>query len=201
MNLSSIHFAYCCWVAVDNRLLFSGIVELVFIGSAEALLNSGIDPQSFHGGQQLFGEWLRVLHAGNDVHHHLGVGLQSKEKRFPSLKHRQQRSWWANSVETPSATICICLLGLYYDGERGNEEESSSVEILDSSHIWDGGTSAHRRLFTSLTWSISLDASLEFLGGKKSHRIDRSGVFYGRVFFLSIFDRGLKFRNYILALY
>lgn len=60
---------------VSHSLLFSRIVELVFIRSAETLLDAGIDPQSLHGGEQLLGERFRVLHTRDDVHHHLGVGL------------------------------------------------------------------------------------------------------------------------------
>ena len=73
-------------------LLFSGIVELVFIRSTEAFLDSAIDPQSFHGCQQFFGEWLSVLHARDDVHHHLGVGLIVGEQTSHKGKEKGKKN-------------------------------------------------------------------------------------------------------------
>ena len=43
-------------------LLFCGVIELIFVRSAEALLHAVIGPQSFHGGQKFVRERLRVLH-------------------------------------------------------------------------------------------------------------------------------------------
>ena len=56
-------------------LLFGRVIQLVLVGTRETLLNASVLPQSLHAGQQLLGERLRVFHARDDVHHHLGVGL------------------------------------------------------------------------------------------------------------------------------
>ena len=58
------------------NLLFGRIVELVFVGSCETLLNADVRPQPLHAGQQLLGERFRVFHAGHHVHHHLGIALE-----------------------------------------------------------------------------------------------------------------------------
>ena len=59
--------------------LFGRVVELVLVGPGEALLHSAVRPQPLHAGEQLLREGLRVLHAGDHVHHHLGVALQPNE--------------------------------------------------------------------------------------------------------------------------
>lgn len=69
-------------------LLFGRIVELVFVRSWKALLNSDIRPQPLHAGQQLLRKRLRVLHAGHHVHHHLGIALVKREKSWKFLERR-----------------------------------------------------------------------------------------------------------------
>jgi len=56
--------------------LFSGIVQLVFVAAREALLDTGILPEAFHGGQQLLREGFGVVHPLAHVEHHLGIALQ-----------------------------------------------------------------------------------------------------------------------------
>ena len=58
-----------------SNLLFSRVVELVFVGPGEALLNTGVNPEPLHPRQQLLGEGFRVFHPTHHVHHHLRVPL------------------------------------------------------------------------------------------------------------------------------
>lgn len=59
-------------------LLFGRVIELVLVGAAEALLYTIVGPQSLHGGQQLLGEWFRILHPLDHIKHHLTIDLQTK---------------------------------------------------------------------------------------------------------------------------
>ena len=56
-------------------VLFSRVIQLVFIRSGETFLDSTVHPQSLHSSQQLLGERFSVLHPGDHVHNHLGVPL------------------------------------------------------------------------------------------------------------------------------
>ena len=56
-------------------VLFSRVIQLVFIRSGETFLDSTVHPQSLHSSQKLLRERLGVLHPGDNVHHHLGVAL------------------------------------------------------------------------------------------------------------------------------
>ena len=56
-------------------VLFSRVIQLVFIRSGETFLDSTVHPQSLHSSQKLLGERFRVLHPGDHVHNHLGVPL------------------------------------------------------------------------------------------------------------------------------
>ena len=68
-----------------SYLLFRWIVQLVFIGPAEALLDSTVHPQALHGTKQLLAKRLCVLHACYHIKHHFGVRLQ--RKMFISFKN------------------------------------------------------------------------------------------------------------------
>ena len=129
-------------------LLFSGIVELVFIRSTEAFLDSAIDPQSFHGRQQLFGEWLRVLHARDDVHHHLGVGLRVGESHhlWGRKKKVGRRKWtfvfllFSSSIHSCMLILCE-LICIWKDRKKNLEMEdgsSSSFHIFQFSKSFTG---------------------------------------------------------------
>lgn len=50
------------------------IIDLIFIGSSEALLDSVVSPQSRHGGRQFFGQLFFVRMDGRE--HELAVFLQ-----------------------------------------------------------------------------------------------------------------------------
>lgn len=69
---------------VNKCSLFGGVVELVLIGAAEALLHAGVRPQPLHRRQQLLAERFRVLHPLDHVEHHLTVALQQRV-RYKSL--------------------------------------------------------------------------------------------------------------------
>lgn len=69
-----------------RHLLLGGVVQLVLVGAAEALLDARVGPQTLHGGQELLGEGLCVLHAGYDVEDHLGVGLQGKGGKLGQVR-------------------------------------------------------------------------------------------------------------------
>lgn len=56
-------------------VLLGRVVELVLSGTAEALLDARVSPQTHHGTQQLGGVRLCVLHATDHVTHHLGICL------------------------------------------------------------------------------------------------------------------------------
>lgn len=62
-----------------NDLLFGGVVELVLVGAAEALLYARIGPEPLHRCQELLTERLRVLHPLDHVKHHLAVALSKKK--------------------------------------------------------------------------------------------------------------------------
>lgn len=48
---------------------------MVLAGAAETFLSSSISPQALHGGEELGGVRLRVLHAADHVTHQLGIRL------------------------------------------------------------------------------------------------------------------------------
>ncbi len=50
-------------VGAKENLLFGAVVELVLVGSGEALLDPHVHPEALHPSQQLLGEGLRVFHA------------------------------------------------------------------------------------------------------------------------------------------
>ena len=68
----------------SEDLLFGGVVELVFVGSSEALLDPDVRPQPLHARQQLLRERLSVLHARHHVHHHFGIALQRNANVQPN---------------------------------------------------------------------------------------------------------------------
>lgn len=60
-------------------LLLGGVVELVLAGTAEALLDARVRPQTNHGGQQLWGVGLGILHTAHNIANHLSVSLLTEQ--------------------------------------------------------------------------------------------------------------------------
>ena len=59
------------------NLLFGRVIELIFIGSAEAFLYTSVLPESFHGFEHLGCEWFCVFHACDSIQHHRAIRLQT----------------------------------------------------------------------------------------------------------------------------
>ena len=72
---------------MNGHVLLGGVIKLVLVGSVEALADAAVRPESLHGGQQLVGERLRVLHARDHVEHELRIRLHRHTITSPHHHH------------------------------------------------------------------------------------------------------------------
>lgn len=68
------------WGKLTGCLLFCRVIELVFVTSTKARLNSVIRPKPFHGCQKFFAKGLRVFHPLYNVEDHFCVRLEHSSR-------------------------------------------------------------------------------------------------------------------------
>ncbi len=60
--------------------LFGGVIQLVFTGSLEAVLDSRVRPESLHGRHEGGREWVGVLVSGGHLEYDHGITLGGGER-------------------------------------------------------------------------------------------------------------------------
>lgn len=89
---------------------------MVFVAAREALLDTGVLPEAFHGGQQLLREGLGVVHALAYVEHHLGIALFGLDGEVEWHGNGRvsdcEREWALNGDLPPARYCCTEYLGL-----------------------------------------------------------------------------------------
>lgn len=88
----------------DRNLLFRGVVQLILIAPAKALLHSIIGPQPLHSRQQFFAKRFRVFHSLYYIEYHFCVRLQARET-YKSLHPKY--SYRVDKAFVPVFTACI----------------------------------------------------------------------------------------------
>jgi len=77
-----LYTMYVC-MQIQRRkksVLFSGVVQLVFVGPQVALLNSSVCPEAPHRGQHLPRERVGLLHLCHHFQHQLGINLEKSKQ-------------------------------------------------------------------------------------------------------------------------
>lgn len=106
--------------------LFGGVVQLVLIGAAEAVLDAVVAPQLLHGHQEVVAERLGVLHARHHVHDQLGVGLPLRRaERHREVAHGAEDGHQGlDGVAVHHRLILFIVFG----GEAGLVDDSKKAD-------------------------------------------------------------------------